>query len=560
VGEVRRGLEARWEAAPGRFAAIGVLVVAVVVSGAIVLSLDSGVGFVADDWELLVARGGWGIDVFAQPFHENVVIGPALVYKLLLAVFGMGSALPFYVVSIGLFLLGAVLLFAFLRSRVGDWLAVVAAISVLFLGAAFEDLLWAFQIGYFGCMAAGLGVLLALDREEDRADRLACGLLVVALAFSSLGLVFAVGALVDVALGRRPRARRLYVALAPLALFALWWLGWGHDAESNLSLHNLTHLASWAYDSAAAGIVSLLGLATDDGTAPDQHHLIWGQILLPLLAGGVGLRIYRDRGISRGLAVALTLALAFWILAGLNRNEARFPTSSRYQFPSAVFLLLVAGESLRGLRIPRFVVPVAAAVAILAAVGGVSLMQREQRDRWEPAADSIRASLAAVDLTSPSTDPAFPIVLPPGIEFSAATYLEAVRDHGSPAYDEAELTRRPAPELTGADLTMAQAEGLALVPPDPGERALGCQDLDASVAGATGLTLLRGGFTLSNSGASTVEVMLSRFAAEPSVSLGPLEPGVTTSLEIPDDEAKRPWSLGLRGAGTVRLCTTEAPS
>ena len=29
------------------------------------------------------------------------------------------------------------------------------------------------------------------------------------------------------------------------------------------------------------------------------------------------------------------------ILAGLNRSDERFPTSSRYQYPSALFLLLV---------------------------------------------------------------------------------------------------------------------------------------------------------------------------------------------------------------------------
>jgi hypothetical protein len=95
------------------------------------------------------------------------VVGPALVYKLLQTFFGMSSAMPYYAVSISLFLTSAVLLFAYLRSRVGDWLALLAAVLILFLGAAFEDLLWAFQLGYFASAAAGLGMLLALDREDD---------------------------------------------------------------------------------------------------------------------------------------------------------------------------------------------------------------------------------------------------------------------------------------------------------------------------------------------------------------------------------------------------------
>jgi hypothetical protein len=50
--------------------------------------------------------------------------------------------------------------------------------------------------------------------------------------------------------------------------------------------------------------------------------------------------------------------------------------------------------------------------------------------------------------------------------------------------------------------------------------------------------------------------MLSRFADEYSVGLGPLEPGVTASLQIPADQSSAPWSLGLFGDGPVRLCTT----
>jgi hypothetical protein len=521
------------------------LMVGVGISGALLLALDSQLTFIADDWELLVARDGWAPDVFLSPFHENIVVGPAAVFKLLLAIFGMGSAIPFYVVSISLFLLSAVLLFFYLRMRVGDWLALIGAILVLFLGAAFEDLLWAFQLGYFGSMAAGLGMLLALDRCDRRGDRIACGLLAVSLAFSSLGIVFAAGALVSVVLAK-PRGRRLYVGILPLALFAIWWLGWGHEAEGHISLENLAHLPSYVFNSAAAGLTSLLGLATNDGSQPDQAHLIWGQILLPIVAALIAFRAVRDKGLSRGLAVALVLALTFWALAGLNRSGERFPTSSRYQYPSAVFLLLVAGEALRGLRVPRLAIAAAAVIAVVAAIGGISLMQREHEERWEPAADSIRSSLAAVDLAGPSAERAFPVVFPPNITVSARRYLAAVGEHGSPALSENELLKRPETERAGADLS--------LKPPNSG--AIGrCQTLASSTAGDTGLTLLRGEFTMKNEGNSPVEVMLGRFSNEFSVSLGPLDPQVSTSLVIPVDNASRPWRLGLIGSGPVRLCT-----
>ncbi len=538
----------------GRLPAWGVLGVAVVASAILILQLDSQLTFLADDWELLVARDGLSGATVFEPFHENIVVGPALVYKLLQALFGISSAMPFYVVSISLFLASAVFLFAYLRSRVGDWLALLAAVSILFLGAAFEDLLWAFQLGYFASAAAGLGMLLALDREDERGDGVACGLLVVSIAFSSLGLVFLVGAIADLLLGRQPRLRRLFVVLLPTSLFIFWWLVWGHEAESHLSGENLTGLLSYVYDAAAAGVVSLLGLASDDGTSPDQAHLIWGKVIVPLLAALVAFRIWRDRGVSRGLAIALAMALAFWVLAGLNRSDERFPTSSRYQYPSAIFLLLVIGESLRGIRIPKSALALASAGVVLAAISGMSLIEREHEERWRPAADAIRSSLAAVELAEPSADPAFPVTFAPNPTVPAARYLDAARD-GSPAYSEAELAERPEPERAGADLTMAQALGLSLVSPHTAD--VRCQRLTATPSGDTGITLLRGGFTIGNQSAAPVEVMLKRFAEDDfPVSLGPLDRSARAALEIPPDSAKRPWQLGLEGDGPVRLCTT----
>ena len=98
------------------------MAISAAVSGALLLHLDSQLTFIADDWELLVARDGLSVATVFEPFHESIVVGPALVYKLLQSVFGMSSATPFYVVSISLFLTSAVLLFALLRVRVGDWL------------------------------------------------------------------------------------------------------------------------------------------------------------------------------------------------------------------------------------------------------------------------------------------------------------------------------------------------------------------------------------------------------------------------------------------------------
>jgi len=535
--------------------------VAVIAAGALLISLDSHLTFLADDWGLLLRKQSWALSTFLDPYGEHFILGPALVFKSLQEVFGMGSALPYYLFSISLFLASAVLLFLFLRPRVGDWLALVAAVLILFLGAAFEDMLWISTFNFSGSMVAGLGMLLALDRDDEKGDRIACILLTVSIVFSSVGLAFAAGALADLVMGKRSWKKRAYIALVPLALFALWWLGWGRNAEKKAALGSLWELPGFVFDSMAAGFTSLLGLATGDGSEASQPHLIWGKIVLVATAVLVAVRTVRLRRLPRGLVVALAIGFAFWVLIGLLPNLSatpeHAPTSSRYQYMTAVFLLLIVAEALRGVRVPMPVVVVAAVVTGFAVAGGISLLHREYTERWRPFAESTRYSLAAVEIAGQSADPAFRVSFPPTLSVSARTYLDTVERFGSPAYEEAELAAGPATERAGADLTIAQALGLTLVAPEPQARTVECQRLQASAEGATGVTLLHGGFSLASEGEAPAEVLLSRFADEPSVELGALEPGVKTALTIPGDESSRPWNLALRGEGPVRLCTTE---
>jgi hypothetical protein len=526
--------------------------------------MDFHLTFIADDWEFLVRRQGFGPDVYLEPFKEHLIAGPALIFKGLLAVFGLSSAAPFYVASIALFLSSVVLLFVYLRRRVGDWLALLGAVSILFLGAAFEDFLWISPMNYYGTMVAGLAMLLALDRRDKVGDRIACAALVVSIAFSSLGLAFAAGALFDLAFGRRPRLTRSYIAIVPLVLYGLWWLGWGHNSEGSIDFGSIWHLPSYIFRAAGAGVTSLLGLASNDGSEPSQPHLIWGELVLIVAVVAAGARVALERRPSRDLLVVLAIALAFWVLTGIKPNLPNLAhtaehsaTSSRYQYISAVFLLLVAAEILRGMRIPAWVTAGGAVVVGLTIWGGVSLMYREYSERWRPASDSLRSSLAAVEIAGSSARPDFRVVFPPAITVSDATYLDAVTKHGTPAFSEKELEGRPEAERAGADLTIAQALGLALHRPSAATQSLQCQGVDASAQGATGITLLHGGFTLENRAAAPLEVELSRFAEEFSVNFGPVQPGVKTALTIPPDSSVKPWTVGLLGDGPARLCTTS---
>ena len=151
-----------------RRAATICLAIAVAASGALLIALDSQLTFISDDWELLVGRQGWSAGEILDPLAEHPVIGGGLFFRACLALFGMGSALPYFIVTTALFATSAVLLFIYLRRRVDDWLALIAAVLILFLGASYENLFWVFAVNFYGATVAGLGMLLALDRGDRK--------------------------------------------------------------------------------------------------------------------------------------------------------------------------------------------------------------------------------------------------------------------------------------------------------------------------------------------------------------------------------------------------------
>ena len=73
--------------------------------------------------------------------------------------------------------------------------------------------------------------------------------------------------------------------------------------------------------------------------------------------------LWRKGRPTRWLLTVAAAGGAFWFLTALNANVLllRTPTASRYQYPGAVFVLLIAAELLRGIRVgTRALVPAAA--------------------------------------------------------------------------------------------------------------------------------------------------------------------------------------------------------
>lgn len=548
------------------------------ISGVLLLYWGSKLTFLLDDWEFLLYRRDFN-SIF-EPHGPHISVIPVLIYKGLLATVGMDSAFPFRVVSVGAFLASCLLLFVYLRRRVGQWPALAATAIVLFLGAGWEDLLWAFQIGYFGSMATGLGALLALERGGRRGGVLAALLLTVSVLFSSLGLPFIAGAAVFVLL-QPDRWRRLYVVAVPALVFALWWLGWGHDAESTASLDNLARTPAFVLDGIAASFSSLLGLALS-GESPGG--LDWGR---PIAVAAIGLglwRAFRIGRLSTWFWVALATAGSFWILAGINQMEGRDPWSSRYQYVGVVFTLLVAAELVRGLRLTRGMLVVVLVTAAAAVAGNVQYLHQAYLS-YRATSQLEKADLAALDLARGTVEPGFVLeedLADTGyVHVDAASYFSAEDAFGSPAYDPAELAEAPANARYAADKVLfgalrldlvevpasalpggprtpveAGAEGTIVVP------AGSCLRVASDGAALPPLALPPGGVVFQAGAQPVDDVRLARFSEgdAPIDFQRGLAPGAAAEIAIPPDRSPVPWRIMIETPGTTTVCGLVPPS
>ena len=550
----RREAARRWATAntPADVLAAG----AICLSGGLLLHWLSRLTFWRDEWGFLLHRRGWSLNTFLDPAVEHLVAIPILIYKLLLEIFGMDSPAPFQLVAVITFLASLVLVYLYVRPRAGAWLALAAILPILFLGPAWDDLLFPYQLTWFGSGACGIAALFCLERRSRGWDMAAMGLLCAGVLFSDAGIPFVAGALVEIAMGP-DRFRRAYVALVPTLLWIVWYLGWGHTAQTFVSAHNLAQVPSYVLDGLSSSLAALLGLSNPAGGAAvgTASALEWGRPLLLAALVAVCWRIYRLGTPSPRLVATIVILLGFWALTGLNTSIFGLPTVGRYQYFGVVLLVLVAAELLRGVRIGPWVIAAVLAVSVAATASNV-IRLKDAAAGLNGIAQQTRGGLAALELARDRVNPKLELTQEnSGVDYigllDAGSYLSAVDAFGSPAYSPAELASAPEPGRIAADKVSATALGIALEPASAGGARCLVVHLNSGPAEAI---VPREGFILRARGAG-VQASLRRYASPPSpVDLGTLAADRPELLRIPADRSSQPWRLQLSGQGDLAVC------
>ena len=555
-----------------------VLAVLLVLTAGVILHETRDTTLWTDEW-------GWALQrrtgSLLEPHNGHFSLVPLLIYRALFATAGIHDYLPYRVMVVVGHLAVAGLLYVYASRRIGPLAALLPTVVLLTLGPAWQNFLWPFQIAWLISLAAGLGALLALDRGDRRGDLVACALLALALATSGVGIAIAVGLVVEVALRRRPA----WVVAVPLALYAVWWLAY---QDTDFFRHNLVVAPQFAADAAGGALAAVLGLTEgrldENGTLIDAGAaLVWGRPLL-LAAGAVLLwRLSVMRPVPARVFALLAAAGAFWLLGGVQRAQISSPDASRYLYVGALFVLLLAVELARGVRIGRAAAAVLVVLTATVAIANGGDLRAGARNLRLQAAVS-RADLGALELARDQVKPGYRAVRFPGIPFveiDADRYFAAADALGSPADTPGELARAHEQGRLAADAELANIEEITPRPSSarPGgappqvdlvsggsvDEAGSCVRFRPAVATQAGtiaelqLTLPAGGLLLSVDEPATVA--LRRFAETfPKEPAARLAPGGAAELKPGRDAAPQPWHVRLRPEGGLRACGLQATS
>jgi hypothetical protein len=321
--------------------------IAVLVWG-ILLILGRGLTFMEDEWFFIADRSldpaSWSV-----PFNEHWCAVPIVAYQILLHTIGLASYLPYLGLLLVAHVLVAAAVFSLVATVRGRGLAFLAGCLVLVFGNGFENLFWAFQLGYVISIAAGLWALVVLRGPANwRRGTLAACLLLVAVASGPGGPVLLSAAFVAAAID--PKRRRYLPALViPLSAYAGWYLIYrpvvapylGPGAFTLQSLADYPPILLWGI---ASSVGAVFGLGPVVGACAT------------VVIGWISLRYrrytrQRDIGLAAGMACAVALEM-YLIAAARGNLGPAVVASPRYLYLAVPVILVGASAWLGPASIP----------------------------------------------------------------------------------------------------------------------------------------------------------------------------------------------------------------
>jgi hypothetical protein len=527
----------------------------------LLLYMGRGLSFFYDDWDFVTHDYGGGIHSLLAPHVGNIVLFPVAIYKVLFHVVGLNHYVVFRIVVIALHLVCGGLVFVLAERRIPRVPALLAAALILFLGAAWEDLLWAFQMNYLLSVAGGLAAWTLLDHDDRRNEIAATLCLIVAAGSSSLGIAVMIGVAVELTWRRRWGSG--WIVLVPAALYVLWYL---HYGESQITANGLINAPGYAEDLMAAAFGGLIGRALE-----------WGRPLALVGILFVVSRVARALPVPARLAGLLATGLSLWAVTAVARSTISPPESSRYIYLGAVVIVLTGVELLRGVTISPRATVLATFLVGFFAVTGLTVMHAGA-EGLRSTSTAVTAELAAMEIAAAYVPPSYQPDPQRAPQIMAGPYLHTVRAIGStPADTPPEIVASEPAVRTEVDESLIKLEGGgALAPVSPRTAASGYRALVANVGGSPPVasahcwkttTVAAGTYTeflvppkgvLIRATSQAVQVVVRRFSPPlGGVVLGGIPALQAAIVKFPLDASGRPWFVRLTSGAPAEVCGVD---
>lgn len=494
---------------------------------ALLLHLGRGRTFFYDEWAFVLHRRSGVADALFAPHNGHLSVVPVVVYRVLFSGVGIDDYLPYRLVGIAFHLACVLLLWRYLRERSHPVVAGCGAVSVLLLGSAWQNLLWPFQIGFFGSIIGWLGALIAAERIGWKADAIVALGIILALASSGLGVPILAGVLIRLVLDPRQRSRTA-VALAAAVPYAVWYVAYG---ESQAHLGNLRGVAGFTLAGYSAAVGAGANLTAQWGTFVAGGTIVWA-------ASSIRGRALSTMARPIGAAV---VGLSFWVLTCLARGHVETPTASRYLSLGFIAVLLVVVE-LGGKRLSTRVL-VLVVVTTCLAVWSNSRVLRAGAAGLRETSDFVSAELRALEIARAAVGPSFKIDDQRAPQVLAGPYLASVDALGSPALPESRLREQPEAVRASVDGVLVRALRMGVGP--------AVSSALASCESSSSITV-RPGSSVRLEASSQTSVRVRRFAAQTMTPLGDVPAG-SYLIEVPEDASRSPWIVAV-DEGAANVC------
>jgi hypothetical protein len=544
--------------------------VAMAVSLALIVAATNGQGFAIDElyyYARVAAKDGglfhydspFSPEYLLSPFNGHLALGGRFVYETVFATVGAHYTVFVVINALGICACAG-LLFVFARRRIGDVAALAPALLILFFGVAREQFLWPLDFNTSVALATGLAAILCLQRETRRGDLAGCLLLAVSAAMIEVGLAFIFGAALLIAMTPE-RRRRAWIVVAPLVLYAIWWIWSAKFGQGETELSNITAAPKTIFESIAVSLGALTGTNPVHADSFGTEVTTLGRILAVVGLIALVVRIAL-RDLPRTIWVWLLTAVTYWTLLAI---ADRPPQSTRYLLVSAVLVLLVAVDCFRRPLSNRAgaVLMVLALLPLPANVDALFTGKDQNVLRTDIAKS--RAEFAMLELAGERVDPGYVVSADPRVAdlggglylgIPAGSYLDSAGENGSIGFSLAELREQPEEIRAIADAALAGALQLELESSEAPGAAETCRSTKPEKDGLAIVPLSGGLNHVLVAGPGTPLIGLRRFAtAGPGVPIAKLRPGGWAVLRLPQDGAE-PWRLVTKS--TVTTCSISS--